>query len=99
MDKKNVGIIATVATAVLCGCPGLFGICWGLISAVVSQVPGANIDMGGSSDPKTALMSGIGALCLGVIFVAIPIVVGFVMLRKKPEELAPSTDEPIPPPI
>jgi len=97
MDKKTGGIIATVATALLCGCPGLFGICWGLIAAVVSQVPDANIDIGGSSDPKTALMSGLGALCLGVIFVAIPIVVGFVTLRKKPEAAAYS-NEPVPPP-
>ena len=98
MDKKTTGIIATVATALLCGCPGLFGMCWGLIAAVASQIPGANIDIGGSSDPTTALMSGIGALCLGVIFVAIPIIVGVVMLRKKPEA-APVPDEPIPPPI
>ena len=98
MDKKNVGIIATVATALLCGCPGLFGVCWGLIAAVVSQIPGADIDIGGSSDPQTALITGIGALCLGVIFVAIPVVVGFVTLRKKPET-EPYTTEPIPPPI
>jgi uncharacterized membrane protein len=98
MDKKTVGIIATVAAALLCGCPGLFGICWGFIAAIASQVPGANIDIGGSSDPKTALITGIGSLCLGVIFVAIPVVVGFVTLRKKPEA-APSSNEPIPPPI
>ncbi len=97
MDKKTGGIIATVAAALLCGCPGLFGICWGFIAAIASQVPGAKIDVGGSSDPKTALISGIGSLCLGVIFVAIPVVVGFVMLRKKPEP-APLSDEPIPPP-
>jgi hypothetical protein len=99
MDKKNVGIIATVVTALLCGCPGLFGVCWGLIAAVVSQIPGANIDMVGSSNPKTALASGIGALCLGVIFVAIPVVVGLVTLRKKPESQPPTPIEPIPPAI
>ena len=99
MDKKNVGIIATVATAILCGCPGLFGVCWGLIAAVVSQIPGADINFGGSSDPKTALMSGIGAFCLGVLFVAIPVVVGIITLRKKPEEIAPPSNEPIPPAI
>ena len=98
MDKKTVGIIATVATALLCGCPGLFGLCWGLIAAVVSQVPGADIDMGGSSDPQTALISGIGALCVGVIFIAIPIVVGVVTLRKK-AEAPPAINEPIPPAI
>ena len=96
MDKKTVGIIATVVTALLCGCPGFFGICGGSIAAVVSFVPGAEIDMGGSSDPTTALISGIGALCVGVIFLAIPIVVGFLTLRRKNEEII-NSDEPIPP--
>ena len=96
MDKRTVGIIATVATALLCGCPGLFSICWGGIAAVVSFIPGAEIDMGGSSDPTTALITGVVALCLGVIFVAIPIVVGFATLRRKPEVVS-LPNEPIPP--
>jgi len=99
MDKKTVGIIATVVTALLCGCPGLIFACWGAIAATVSFIPGANIDIGGSSSPASALGSGVGALCLGIIFVAIPIVVGFVMLRRKPASIPPSApDEPLPPP-
>jgi len=98
MDKKQTGIIATVATALLCGCPGLFAMCFGLASAFASQIPGAEIDMLGSSDPQVALLSGIGALCLGIIFVIIPIVVGIVTLRKKPEE-TPYSSEPVPPPM
>ena len=96
MDKKTVGIIATVATALLCGCPGLFGICWGAIAAIASFVPGAEIDIGGSSDPTTALISGAGTLCVGVIFLAIPIAVGFFTLRRKNEEIV-NPKEPIPP--
>ena len=96
MEKKTVGIIATVATAFLCGCPGLFGVCWGLIAAIASQVPGADIDIGGSSDPQTALYTGIAAFCGGVIFIAIPVLVGYFMLRKKPETQA-FPGEPLPP--
>lgn len=96
MDKKNTGIIATIVTAVLCGCPGLFGVCLGAISAIVSFIPGADIDVMGSQDPQSALTMGLGALCLGIVFVAIPVVVGFVMLKKKPAAQAP-TDEPLPP--
>ncbi len=96
MDKKTVGIIATVATALMCGCPGLFGMCWGSIAAFASFVPGADIDIGGSSDPEAALFSGLGALCLGVIFLAIPIVVGVFTLRKRNEEII-DYNEPIPP--
>jgi len=97
MNNKNTGIIATVATAILCGCPGLLTLCWGALAAFVSFVPGANIDIGGSSDPQSALFTGLGALCAGVIFIAIPIVVGVVTLRKKPAVVAPSDNEPIPP--
>ena len=97
MDKRTTGIIATVVTALLCGCPGLFSICWGAIAAVVSFIPDADINIGGSSDPTMALISGLGALCFGVIFVAIPVAVGFFTLRKKSEAAAPVYDEPIPP--
>ena len=96
MNNKNTGIIATVATAILCGCPGLLTLCWGALAAFVSFVPGANIDIGGSSDPQSALFTGLGALCAGVIFIAIPIVVGVVTLRKKPAA-TPSSNEPLPP--
>ena len=85
MDKKTTGLIATIATALLCGCPGLLGLCMGGMFAVVGMIPGSNIDMGGSSDPAAAIGTGIAMLCVGVIFIAIPIVVGVVTLRKKPE--------------
>src|SRR6188474_2531539 len=84
MDKRQTGIIATVATAVLCGCPGLLAFCWGSLSAVVSFVPNADINLGGSSDPRSALFAGLGSLCVGIVFIAIPVAVGFFMLRQKP---------------
>jgi len=86
MNNKNTGMIATIATALLCGCPGLLALCWGSLSAVISFVPGADINVGGSSDPKSALFAGVGTLCLGILFIAIPVAVGYFMLRKKPEE-------------
>ena len=98
MDKKTTGIIATVATGLLCGCPGLLSLCMGAMYAVVSQVPDAQIDMFGSSNPADALTFGIGGICLGIVLVAIPIVVGVLMLRKK-QEAAPVSDEPLPPAI
>ena len=104
MDKRTTGIIATVATALLCGCPGLASLCFGAFFAVISRIPGAEIDMFGSNDPARALNYGIGGVCLGIVFIIIPIVVGFLMLRKKPETApvtppAPSPDEPVPPAI
>ena len=91
MDKKTTGLIATIATALLCGCPGIFGLCMGSTSLIAGFVPGAEIDVFGSSDPASATTMGIVSLCLSVIFIAIPIVVGVVTLRKKPgDDLAPA---------
>lgn len=85
MDKRTTSIIATVVAALLCGCPGLFSMCWGGLAAIISFVPGATIDIGGSSEPQVALYSGLGSLCGGVLLVLIPVAVGFFTLRKKPE--------------
>ena len=95
MDQKTKGIIATVAAVLLCGCPGLFMCFFGATSAFASFIPGAEIDVMGSSDPASATTMGFVFLCLSVIFIAIPIVVGFFMLRKKPE--ASVGNEQIPP--
>jgi hypothetical protein len=86
MDKKNTGLIATIAAALLCGCPGLFGLCMGATSIFASFIPDADIDVFGSSDPAAATTMGFVFLCLSIIFIAIPIVVGVVTLRKKSED-------------
>ena len=88
MDKKTTGLIATIATALLCGCPGLIVLCMGAMFAIVGTIPGSNIDIGGSSDPSAAIGTGLAMLCVGLIFVAIPVVVGFLTLRNKPQEAA-----------
>jgi len=86
MDKKTTGLIATSASALLCGCPGLFGLCMGSTSLIASVLPNADIDVFGSNDPASAATMGFVFLCLSVIFIAIPIVVGVVTLRKPKEE-------------
>ena len=102
MDRKTGGIIATLTTAVLCGCPGLFGLCFGAVMALAGVIPGAEIDLWGSNDARYAIGTALSMLCLGVIFVAIPIVVGIVTLRPQPvRAVVKSTapDEPLPPAI
>lgn len=89
MDKKTTGLIATIATALLCGCPGLIGLCMGAMFAFVGVIPGSDIDVMGSSDPTAAIGTGVAMLCLGVVFIAIPIVVGIVTLRN-PQPVAPA---------
>lgn len=99
MDKKNVGMIATIATALLCGCPGLFGLCFGATSVLASLMPGADIDVFGSSDPTAATTMGIVSLCLSIIFIAIPIVVGIVTLRKPKDDKAVVDVKPVEEPV
>lgn len=98
MDQKNTGIIATIAAVLLCGCPGLLSLCMGFMFAVISRIPGADIDVFGSGDPQRALTFGISGICVGVLFVAVPVAVGYFMLRKKPDA-EPVSNEPIPPAI
>ncbi len=95
MDNKTKGIIATVAAVLLCGCPGLFMCFFGATSLAASQVPGAEIDVMGSNDPASAMTMGIVFLCLSLIFILIPVAVGFFSFRKKPE--AVESGEPLPP--
>jgi len=94
MNNKNKGLIATIAAVVLCGCPGLFMCFFGGMYSFVGSIPGADIDINGSSDPASAITLGVSLICVSIIFIAIPIVVGFFTMRKKP---AVSGDEPLPP--
>lgn len=86
MDKRTTGLIATIATALLCGCPGL-GVC--LFGAVTAAGQGTFNDQ--SLSPSV----GFVLLCLSLLFIAIPFVVGFATLRKKPQVPAPGRVDPI----
>ncbi|RJP49346.1 MAG: hypothetical protein C4583_12765 [Anaerolineaceae bacterium] len=93
MDKKTVGIIATVLSALACGCAAIISCAWGVIGVTGTPI---NITSGGDQYVDTMSPTvGYVLLCLSVLFVAVPVVVGFVTLRKK---RAPIVDnEPIPP--
>jgi hypothetical protein len=69
-----------------------------MMFAVVSRVPNADIDIGGRNDPGAALGAGIGLLCLGILFVAIPVVVGLLTLRSRPEPAVSIYTPPAPTP-
>jgi len=96
MDKKTIAIIVTVAAILLCGCPGLFSLLFGGLFALISFVPGANIDVMGSSDPRSALNFGIAGLCAGSLFVLIAAAAIFLAWRRK-SDTAPNAKNPIPP--
>ena len=84
MQNKNVGIIATIATVVLCGCPGLFLCIFGAVTAT-GKMPFSTEFNGISNSGTLPSTYGFVMLCFSLIFILIPVVVGFFTLRKKPE--------------
>ena len=81
MDKKTKGIIATIATVLLCGCPGACVILFGAVSAAGYGTSEFN---GSTSQIFTG--AGITMLCIGIILFLIPIIVAFLSFR--PEKKA-----------
>jgi hypothetical protein len=86
MNNKNTGMIATIAAVLLCGCPGLFLCLFGAITATGN---------GTFNDSSLSPTVGYVLVCLSLIFVLIPVGVGFFTMRKKPESAGPN--EPLPP--
>jgi len=83
MGKQTTAIIITLVAVLLCACPGLFGLFMGGMFALISFIPGADIDVFGSSDPQSALTFGIGGLCTGAVFVLIAAVAIFLAWRRR----------------
>ena len=93
MDKRTLGIIATIVSALACGCAAIFACSWGVVS-----VTGTPIDVSSNGQQYVETLSptvGYVLLCLSVLFVAVPVVIGFLTLRKKPQP--PANNEPLPP--
>jgi len=99
MDKRTTGIIATLITVLLCGCPGLFGLCLGAMFALISFVPNADIDVFGSHEPQAALTFGVVAILISLVLVAFPVLVAIFTLRKKKPTALVHPNEPLPPAI
>ena len=104
MEKKTVGLIATIGTTLVCACPGLCLCLWGGIGLTGTPI---DTTIGGqtTSQPMGSGMA-IGLLCVSVIAIATPAVVGFFTLRNTDEDGAIdvepsmpsySDDEPLPP--
>ena len=97
MDQKTVGIIATIATVLLCGCPGLAFMCTGAFATLGTFIPGAEID-----EPQMAILGSFVMLCVGALMLLVPLLVGFFTLRRRNSPAASQIidyDEPLPPAI
>ena len=75
-------MIATIATIVFCGCPGLFLCIFGAVTAT-GNMPYSTELNGVSSSGVLPSTYGFVMLCLALILIVIPAAVGFFTLRKK----------------
>lgn len=71
MNNKNIPIIVAVLSAVLCGCPGACSLLFGGMFATISLIPGAEINVMGSSDPQAGILFGLSSMCIGAVMVAV----------------------------
>ena len=91
MQNRTIGIIATVVTALACGCASIFSCAWGIIIASGKPI---DVTSNGITTPQTVSPTiGYVLLCLTVLLLLVPVAVGFFTLRKKPE----ATAEDVPP--
>jgi hypothetical protein len=92
MDKRTAGLIGVVATTLLCGLPGLAGLCVGPLAILGATLPDNTL---GPVDTMWAIGGGIFILFVSIFFVALPVVIGFLTLKNpKPKDV--DTHEPIP---
>jgi len=83
MQNRNIGIIATVVTALVCGCASLFSCIWGFL---IARGTPFQVTSNGTTTPQTFPPAiGFALLCLSLVLVLIPVAVGFFTLRKKSE--------------
>lgn len=83
-DKKRVGLIVTIVTVLLCGCPGLCLMVFGGTMAMGRNLENYGWEVTGNPTPV-----GFAFLCLSAIMVAIPIAAGIYTLvqSRKQEEI------------
>lgn len=81
MDRRTVGIIATIATVLLCGLPGLCLCVFGALAAA-GQPFSTTINGVPTGETNAPPGLGISLICAALILVAIPIVVAIFTLRQ-----------------
>lgn len=93
MQNRTLAIVITAVTALCCLCLALFSCIWGVLIAT-GQPTTTTVDAVETVQTLPAPL-GFALICLSIIFIIIPIVIGFLTLRKKPETTI--TNEPVPP--
>lgn len=85
MQNRTIGIIVTVLTTLLCGCASLMSCIWGFMTASGTPI---NVTANGTTTPQTFSPTiGYTLLCLSLLMILVPVVVGFFALRRKPSSV------------
>lgn len=88
-DKKQVGLIVTAVTAVLCGCPGLCILVFGALMAAGGSMPSEYVDTTGNP-----VAVGLAFLCVGLLLAIIPVGAGvFTILQSRKETAVEEIEE------
>ena len=74
MEKKTIGIIGVIATTLLCGLPGLAGLCLGAMAILGAFLPDSDIPQ---DEVAIVVASSATILGLSLICLVIPVGVGF----------------------
>ena len=83
MEKKTIGLIAVTLTTVLCGLPGLAGLCFGSLALLGNFMPGSGVP-----NEDVAIVAGFSIMMMGLslISIAIPIGIGiWTWWMRKPQ--------------
>jgi hypothetical protein len=83
MDKKTTSIITVIATTLLCGLPGLMGMCFGTFAVLGALLPDSGIP---AEDVALVVGSSVTTLGLSLICTIIPIGVGLWAWRSYKKE-------------
>jgi hypothetical protein len=96
VNNRNTGLIATIVSAFLCGCPALFLCIFGILAATGS-LPYTTEVNGVPRSGVVAPVAGVVLLCLALLLILIPVILGAVTLLRRPAAPPPPSDEPLPP--
>ena len=83
-DKKRIGLIVTIGTVLLCGCPGLCILASGALFSFGYDLENYGFDVNGNPQAVAIPM-----ICVGVIMLLIPLAAGIytVMQNRKMREV------------
>jgi len=96
MSNRTTAVIITIVAVLLCGCPGLAFLCFGVTDFI--DYYALNSYIYGITDKTASDIWGVVGLCAGLLFIVLTIVVSVLVLRRK-KETPPVTHEPIPPAV